>query len=54
MIPLNILLTAASRRVPLVLAFQNALRAFRLPGTVIVTDVNPLSPAVHVADRAYR
>ena len=26
----------------------------RCPARVIVTDVNPLSPAVHVADRAYR
>jgi carbamoyl-phosphate synthase large subunit len=52
--PLNVLLTAASRRVPLVQAFQSALRATDTPGAVIVTDVNPLSPAVHVADRAYR
>jgi carbamoyl-phosphate synthase large subunit len=52
--PLNILLTAGSRRVPLVQAFRSALRSLGLPGSVIVTDVNPLSPAVHVADRAYR
>ncbi len=52
--PFNVLLTAGSRRVPLVHAFQTALRALGLPGSVIVSDVNPLSPAVHVADRAYR
>jgi carbamoyl-phosphate synthase large subunit len=52
--PLNVLLTAGSRRVPLVQAFRSALRSLGLPGSVIVTDVNPLSPAVHVADRAYR
>jgi carbamoyl-phosphate synthase large subunit len=52
--PLNILLTAGSRRVPLVQAFRSALRSLGLPGSVIVSDVNPLSPAVHVADRAYR
>jgi carbamoyl-phosphate synthase large subunit len=52
--PLNILITAASRRVPLVMGFSHALRALGVPGSVIVTDVNPLSPAVHVADRAYR
>jgi carbamoyl-phosphate synthase large subunit len=52
--PFNILMTAASRRVPLVQAFRTALRSLGLPGSVIVTDVNPLSPAVHVADRAYR
>jgi len=51
---MNILITAGSRRVPLVQAFRHALRSLRLPGAVIVTDVNPLSPAVHVADRAYR
>jgi carbamoyl-phosphate synthase large subunit len=49
----NVLITAASRRVPLVHAFRHAL-ASRGGGRVIVTDVNELSPAVHVADRAYR
>ena len=52
--PLNILMTAGSRRVPLVHAFRNALRSTAAGGRIIVTDVNPLSPAVHVADRAYR
>jgi carbamoyl-phosphate synthase large subunit len=52
--PVNILITAASRRVPLVLAFRNALGSLGVPGRVVVTDVNPLSPAVHVADQAYR
>ncbi len=50
----NVLITAGSRRVPLVQCFRTALRSLGLPGAVIVTDVNPLSPAVHVADRAYR
>jgi len=50
----NVLLTAGSRRVPLVQAFRTALRSLGLPGSVIVTDVNPLSPAIHVADRSYR
>jgi carbamoyl-phosphate synthase large subunit len=47
-----VLITAGSRRVPLVQAFQRALRAAGR-GTVIVTDVNPLSPTVYVADRSY-
>src|SRR5262249_37750222 len=51
---LNVLITAASRRVPLVQAFQRALDRIEGGGTVIVTDVNPLSPAVHTADRAYQ
>ena len=48
------LVTAASRRVSLVQGFRNALQLLAVRGAVIVTDVNPLSPAVHVADRAYR
>jgi carbamoyl-phosphate synthase large subunit len=51
---MNVLITAASRRVPLVQAFKSALRSLGVPGTVIVTDVNPLSPAVHFGGRAYR
>jgi len=47
----NVLITAGSRRVALVQAFQRALRLAG-GGAVIVTDVNPLSPAVHVADHA--
>lgn len=50
---LNVLITAGSRRVPLVRAFQRAVAQHR-GGNVIVTDVNPLSPAVHAANRAYR
>jgi carbamoyl-phosphate synthase large subunit len=50
---LNVLITAGSRRVPLVRAFQRAVAQHR-GGHVIVTDVNPLSPAVHAANRAFR
>jgi carbamoyl-phosphate synthase large subunit len=50
---LNVLITAGSRRVPLVRAFQRAVATHR-GGNVIVTDVNPLSPSVHAANRAYR
>ncbi len=51
---LNILVTAASRRVGLVRAFRTALDAMRVRGSVIGTDISPLSPAVHFCDRAYR
>jgi carbamoyl-phosphate synthase large subunit len=50
---LNVLITAGSRRVPLVRAFQRAVAQHR-GGNVIVTDVSPYSPAVHAANRAYR
>jgi carbamoyl-phosphate synthase large subunit len=52
-VSLNVLITAGSRRVPLVHAFQRALRLSG-GGNVIVTDVNPLSPTVYVADRSYQ
>jgi carbamoyl-phosphate synthase large subunit len=51
---LDVLVTAASRRVPLVKAFRDALASTGLRGRVLVTDVNPLSPAVHVADGWHR
>ena len=53
MTSLNVLITAASRRVPLVRAFRRALEDLG-GGNVVVTDVNPLSPAVYTADRAFR
>lgn len=51
---LDVLVTAASRRVGLVRALQRALRRPGIRGEVIACDVNPASPAVHVADRAYQ
>ncbi|HEX7795995.1 MAG TPA: ATP-grasp domain-containing protein [Vicinamibacterales bacterium] len=53
MASLNVLVTAASRRVPLIRAFQDALKSSVTRGRVVVTDVNPLSPAVHAAERWY-
>jgi carbamoyl-phosphate synthase large subunit len=50
---LNVLITAGSRRVPLLEGFRRALRDLRLAGSVHVTDVNPLSPTMLVADRAH-
>ena len=49
----NVLITAGSRRVPLVNAFGRALAKLGT-GRVVVIDVNPLSPAVYSAERAYR
>jgi carbamoyl-phosphate synthase large subunit len=50
---LNVLMTAGSRRVPLLEGFRRALRDLRLSGSVQVTDVNPLSPTMLVADKAH-
>ena len=50
----NVLVTAGSRRVPLVQAFQKALIDAQGGGVVVVTDVNPMSPAVYAADRAFK
>lgn len=50
----NVLITAGSRRVPLVQGFQRALSQSAHGGVVVVTDVNPMSPAVYAADRAFR
>lgn len=50
---LNVLVTAASRRVALVQGFRKAMQAMRIRGTVGVTDINPLSPALYFADRVW-
>lgn len=50
----NVLITAGSRRVPLVQGFQRALSQSVNGGVVVVTDVNPMSPAVYAADRSFR
>jgi carbamoyl-phosphate synthase large subunit len=42
----NVLVTAASRRVPLVRAFRNSVEKFGR-GRVITTDINPMSPALY-------
>ncbi len=42
----NVLITAASRRVPLVRAFRNAVEQFG-HGRVVTADINPLSPALY-------
>lgn len=49
----NVLITAASRRVALVHGFHRALLSSGRSGRVIAADVNALSPAVHMSDRAY-
>jgi len=48
---LNILITAASRRVPLIRGFRQALTDLGVEGNVVSTDINPLSPGLYVSDR---
>lgn len=45
---LNVLITAASRRVALIRGFVNALEKMDNGGNVITTDVNPLSPGLYM------
>jgi carbamoyl-phosphate synthase large subunit len=42
----NVLITAASRRVPLVRAFRNSVERLGR-GRVVTTDINPMSPALY-------
>jgi len=48
----NVLVTAASRRVPLVRAFRNAVEKYGR-GRVITTDINPMSPALYFGHKHY-
>ncbi|HTV03315.1 MAG TPA: ATP-grasp domain-containing protein [Luteitalea sp.] len=50
----DVLVTAASRRVALVRALQAAQARLTPHGRVIATDIDPFSPAVHLADAAFR
>jgi carbamoyl-phosphate synthase large subunit len=48
----NVLITAASRRVPLVRAFRNAVERFGR-GRIVTTDMNPMSPALYFGHKHY-
>jgi carbamoyl-phosphate synthase large subunit len=50
---LNVLITAASRRVALIRGFRDAIAKLELKGLVITTDINPLSPGLYVSDKHY-
>jgi carbamoyl-phosphate synthase large subunit len=49
----NVLITAASRRVPLIQSFTRALENLNLKGNVVTTDINTLSPGLYFSDRHY-
>ncbi len=50
---INILITAASRRVPLIQGFVQALKRLGLRGNVITSDMNTLSPGLYFGHRHY-
>lgn len=50
---INVLITAASRRVPLILSFVQALKRLGMKGNVITTDMNSFSPGLYFSDRHY-
>jgi carbamoyl-phosphate synthase large subunit len=50
---INVLITAASRRVPLIQAFTQALKRLGLGGNVITTDMNSLSPGLYFGAKHY-
>jgi carbamoyl-phosphate synthase large subunit len=50
---INVLITAASRRVPLIQAFDQALKCRGIKGNVITTDMNNLSPGLYFGSRHY-
>ena len=50
---INVLITAASRRVPLIQAFAQALKRLGFGGNVITTDMNNLSPGLYFGSKHY-
>ncbi len=50
---INILITAAGRRVQLIHSFVEALRSLGLRGNVVTSDTNTLSPGLYFSDRHY-
>jgi carbamoyl-phosphate synthase large subunit len=50
---INILITAASRRVALIRAFGHALKQLGLKGNVVTTDLNNFSPGIYFGTKHY-
>jgi len=50
---INILITAASRRVPLIQSFSHALKHLGMKGNVVTTDMDSLSPGLYFGTRHY-
>ena len=50
---INILFTSAGRRVELLRAFRNAYLHLDISGNIVAVDINPLAPALQIADQIY-
>jgi carbamoyl-phosphate synthase large subunit len=50
---MNVLFTSAGRRVELLRAFRQAYQSLGLEGRIVAIDIDPLAPALQVADRPY-
>lgn len=50
---INTLFTSAGRRVELLRAFRDAYQKLNLSGNIVAVDIDPLAPALQVADRSY-
>ena len=50
---INVLFTSAGRRVELLRAFRRAYQSLDLKGSIIAIDIDPLAPALQVADKTY-
>lgn len=49
----NVFFTSVGRRVELLRAFRRAYQALNLSGNIIVADIDPLAPALQLADKVY-
>ena len=49
----NVLFTSVGRRVELLRSFRRAYEAIGIRGDIIAVDMDPLAPALHVADRSH-
>lgn len=50
---MNILFTSVGRRVELLRAFKQAYQSLGLAGKIVAADIDPLAPALQLADRPY-
>jgi carbamoyl-phosphate synthase large subunit len=50
---INILFTSVGRRVELLRAFRDAYTALNVKGQIVALDIDPLAPALQLADRPY-